>query len=143
MEHVQLQLNMLLLGHLSPAGITPRSLKDLLLEIDNHLQGYLKLPYDPNGEIWKLYQTLTCIIGLDKGRFFGNFSIPLLDNMNTFENFEVFNMPVPVGDPVVPTDKPPGMVAWYRLETSSIAVNLAQMKYVPLTATEQEECNPL
>ena len=37
-------------------------------------------------------------------------------------------MPVLVKDPVVPTDKLSGMVVWYRLKTSSIAVNLAQMK---------------
>ena len=49
-------------------------------------------------------------------------------------------MPVPVKDPVVPTDKLLSMVAWYRLETSSIAVSLAQMKYAILTATEQEYC---
>ena len=33
MEHIQLQLNMLSLGHLSPAVITPRGLKKLLIEI--------------------------------------------------------------------------------------------------------------
>ena len=49
-------------------------------------------------------------------------------------------MPVPVKDPVVPTDKYHGVVAWYRLETSSIAVNLVQMKYFLLTGTEQEQC---
>ena len=49
-------------------------------------------------------------------------------------------MPVPVKDLVVPTDRLPSMEAWYRLETSSIAVNLAQMKYVLLTATEQQYC---
>ena len=47
-------------------------------------------------------------------------------------------MPVTVKDPFLPTYKLPSMVAWYRLETSSIAVNLAQMKYVLLTATDQE-----
>ena len=35
-EHVQLQLNMLSLGHLSPSLITQRCLKALLLEIENH-----------------------------------------------------------------------------------------------------------
>ena len=60
MEDGQLQLNMLSRGHLSPSVITPGSLKGLLLEIENHLPQYLKLPYDRRGEIWKLYQTLTC-----------------------------------------------------------------------------------
>ena len=51
MEHVQLQLNMLSLVHLSPSVITPRSLKGLLLEIENYLPQCLKLTYDPKGEI--------------------------------------------------------------------------------------------
>ena len=45
-------------------------------------------------------------------------------------------MPVPVKDPVLPTDKLPSMVAWDRLETSSIVFNLAQMKYVLLTVID-------
>ena len=49
-------------------------------------------------------------------------------------------MPVPVKDPVITTDKVTSIVAWYRLETSSITVNLAQLKYVLLTATAQEHC---
>ena len=51
MEHIQLQLNMLSLGHLSPSVITPRSLKVLLLEIENHSSQYLKLPYDLKGDL--------------------------------------------------------------------------------------------
>ena len=51
-------------------------------------------------------------------------------------------MKVPVKDPVVPKDKLSNMVAWYRLETSSVAVNPAKMKYILLTATEQEHCTP-
>ena len=49
-------------------------------------------------------------------------------------------MPVPVKDPVVPTDKLPIILVWYRLETSSIAVNPAQMKSVLLAATDQGHC---
>ena len=67
-------------------------------------------------------------------------SISLLDNMSTFEIFNIFNMAVPVKDPVVPKDKLPSIVAWYRLETSSITFNLAPIKYVFLTDTEQEHC---
>ena len=48
-------------------------MKGLLLEIQNHLPEYLKLPYDPKGEIYMLYQVPACTTVLDKGRFFGNF----------------------------------------------------------------------
>ena len=63
--------------------------------------------------------------------------------MSTFEIFNIFNMPVPVKDPVTATDELPSMVAWYILETSSIPVNLAQKKYVLFTPTEKEHLNPL
>ena len=62
--------------------------------------------------------------------------------MSTFEIFNIFNMSVPVKDPAVPTGKL-NIVAWYRLETSSITVNSAQMKNVLLTATEHEHCTSL
>ena len=133
MEHMQLQLNMLSLGHLSPAVITSRSLKKLLIEIESHLAEFLKLPYDPKGNIWKFYQTLTCSTVLDEGRFLVIVSLPLLDIINKFEIYDVFNMPVL-------HDKPPNMVASYRLETVSIAINLAEMKYVLLNDREQEHC---
>ena len=68
-DHIQLQLNMLSLGHLSPSVITPRGLKKLLTEIKRHLPEFLSLPYDPRGKIWKFYQTLTCATVIDQGRF--------------------------------------------------------------------------
>ena len=49
-------------------------------------------------------------------------------------------MPGPFKDSLVPKDQSPNMVAWYRLEASSIAINTAEMKYVLLTDREQEHC---
>ena len=140
MEHVQLQLNMFSLGHLPPSVLTKRSLKVLLLEIENHLAQYLKLQFDPKRRDLEVISHSYSYHILDKGIFLVIVSIPLLDNTNTFKIFNIFNMPVPVKDPVVPTDKLPSMVAWYRLQTSSIAVKLAEMKYVLLAATKQEHC---
>ena len=127
-------------GHLSPSVITPKKFEGFGIRNRESFTWIFKVLYDQKGVIWKLYETLTCAIVLDKGRFLAIVSIPLLDNMNTFEIFNIFNTPVPVKDSVVPTDKCPSMVIWFRLETSSIAANLVQMKYVLFTATEQEHC---
>ena len=72
-----------------------------------------------------------CSTVLDEGRFLVIVSIPLLDRVNKFEIYAVFNMPVP-------HDKTPNMVVSNRLEAVSIAVNLAEMKYVLLNDREQE-----
>ena len=65
----------------------------------------------------------------DEGRFLVIVSIPLLDKINKFENYDVLDIPVP-------HDKAPNMAALYRLEAVSIAVNLAEMKYVLLNNRE-------
>ena len=70
---------------------------------------------------------------LDGGRFLVIVSFPLLDKINKFEIYDVFNMPVP-------QDKTPNMVASYRLEAVSIVVNLAEMKFVLLNDREHEHC---
>ena len=49
-------------------------------------------------------------------------------------------MPVPLKDSLVPKDQSSNIIAWYRLEASSIAINIAEMKYVLLTDREQEHC---
>ena len=125
MEHMQLQLSMLSLGHLSPAVLTPGVMKKLLIEIESHLPEFFKVPYDPKGKIQKFYQTLPCSTLFDEGRFLVIVSIPLLDKINKFEMYDVFNMPGP-------HDKTPNMVASYRLEAVFFAVNLAEKKYVIL-----------
>ena len=79
--------------------ITPRSLKSLLKEIENHLPQFLQPPYDPSEEIWKIYQTLACTTVLDKGQCLVIISIPLLDMFNKFENFDIFSMPEPIKNP--------------------------------------------
>ena len=58
MEHLQLQLNMISLCHLSPFVITTQSLKRLLLEMKSKLPHHLTLPNDPDKVLWKYYQSL-------------------------------------------------------------------------------------
>ena len=111
----------------------PKGYEVTLFEIQSHLPEFLKLPYDPKGNIWKFYQTLTCSTVLDEGRFLVIASIPLLDKINNFEIYDVFNMPVP-------HDKTPNMVVSYRLEAVSIAISLAEMKHVLLNDREQKYC---
>ena len=61
---------------------------------------------------------------LDEGRILVIASISLLDEINKFEIYDIFNMPVP-------HDKTLNMVASYRLQAVSIAVHLAEMKVCP------------
>ena len=76
-EHLQLQLSMLLLGHLPPSVITAQSLKRLLLEMKSKLPHHLILPNDPDRQLWKYDQSLACITILDRGIFLVIVSVAL------------------------------------------------------------------
>ena len=65
LANLRLELNMLSLDHLSPSTITPQALKLLLTQIKTRLPSSLKLPEDPETNIWHFYRTLTCTIILD------------------------------------------------------------------------------
>ena len=97
MEHLQLQLNMLSLGDLSPSVITIQSLKRLLLEMKSKLPHHLTLPNDPDRELWK-YQSLTFTTILDRGMFLVDVSVSLLDRDNKFEIYNVINSQLPFYD---------------------------------------------
>ena len=57
----------------------------------------------------------------------------MLDKINKFEIYDVFNMPVP-------HDKTPNMVASYRLEAVSNAIYLDEMTSVLLNDREEKHC---
>ena len=103
-------MNMLSLGHLSPSENTPRSLRKLLLEIQSHLPSLLRLPHDPTGEFWKFYLTLSCTTVLEKGKMLAVASISFLDSNDNFEIFDILNMPVPMKDTIVATEKLPNIL---------------------------------
>jgi hypothetical protein len=73
MDHLQSQVNMLSLGHLSPCTINPRQFKKLLLDIKLKLPKTLTLPDDPDKKLWYFYSQLTCT-AIMVGAFF-NFTI--------------------------------------------------------------------
>ena len=50
-------------------------------------------------------------------------------------------MPVSKKNPKVPDDNLPNRVVWYNVVDNPIAVNLYQMKYVPLNKREQDHCS--
>ena len=141
MEHLQLQLNMLSLGHLSPSVITAQSHKRLLLEMKSKLRHHLTLPNDPDRELWKYYQSLTCTTILDRGVFLVVVSVPLLDRDNKFEIYNVMNSQLPFNDSNLTVSLQLNFVANYKLETSALAINPERTKYIILEADELVHCN--
>ncbi|CAG2210600.1 unnamed protein product [Mytilus edulis] len=134
--HLNSQLNMLSLGHLSPSTINPTSFRFLLTEIQSQLPAYLKLPKDPIKDLWAYYQSLTCTTLIYERKIFVVISVPLLDYNNKFEVFKVFNLPIPMQSNKTNVN----MVAKFNLESDYIAVNAERSKYILFDQNEIIQC---
>jgi hypothetical protein len=135
-EQLKLQLNMLSLGRLSPSVITPTNLRSLLTEISNHIPPSVTLPSDIDKNLWHYYETLTCSTVLDGNTILIIISIPLLDYSSKFEIFHMIHLPIPLQN-----TSDSSLVAQYRLESDTLAVNHERTKYVLLSAQEFMSCS--
>ncbi|CAC5415498.1 unnamed protein product [Mytilus coruscus] len=120
LNHLQLQLNMLSLGHMSSSLITPGNLRVLLTGIKRRLPATLKIPGDEIEDIWNFYKFLTCSTVLDENRIIIIITLPLLDIRDSYDIYKIHNLPVPTKV----TDKKSdwsNTVAQYELEAAVIA----------------------
>ena len=138
MDMLQMQLNMLSLGHLSPSTIPPNEFRKLLLEIQSHLPFYLELPSDPEKNVWDFYNLLSCHTVLDGNKIYAVVSIPLLDANAKFEIFNVHNLPIPLNTKISQSNS--NMIATYDLVVSSNAINGDKTKFALLHNSELKQC---
>ena len=143
MDHLQLQLNMLSLGHLAPSTISPAHLKTLLREIENQLRMPLSLPGDPERDLWRYYQFLKCSTVLRRNKIIVIVPVPLLDSNNKFDIYKTHTLPSPYIPPKENGNLKP-MSAEFELEADAIAVDEGRTRIALLTAREADACsNPV
>ena len=129
------------MGRLSPSIISPSNLRQLLLDVKARLPTTLKLPNDPQVDLWFFYKHLTCITVLETDTILIVISIPLLDLNGKFEVFKAISVPFPL-----PTDQGqqsnlPDMVAVYDLEATDFIINRERTKYALLSQKEKQHCS--
>ncbi|CAC5412416.1 unnamed protein product [Mytilus coruscus] len=95
LNHLQLQLNMLSLGHMSSSLISPGNLRVLLTDIKRRLPATLKIPCDEIKDIWNFYKLLTCSTVLNENRIIIIITLPLLDIRDSYAIYKIHNLPVP------------------------------------------------
>ena len=89
LEHLQLQLNMLLLVRLAPSTITPQNLKALFKQIENELEPPLRLTVDSERFVrsgWCFDCYLSGVETIKNG-------VAILFNTFEYKIFEVFRDP--------------------------------------------------
>ena len=139
METLQLKLNVLSLGHLSPAVVSPTSLRKVFNEIRGHLPPTLRLPKSPRTSLWYYYKTLTCSTVFDENKIIVIINIPLVDADGQYDLYQIFNVPLPFND--TQNTNSESVVALYDLEATHIAVAPAWNRFVVLRPDEVAQCN--
>lgn len=144
LENLRLELNMLSLDHLSPSTITPQALKLLLIQIKTRLPSSLKLPEDPETNIWYYYRTLTCTTVLENDKVLVLINLPLLDYNGQYEVYSAVSVPVPLHQNFTKSSGLPDMVAKYKIEYPGLLIDKDRRQYALLTDNEIKTCgNPI
>ena len=142
-EQIQIldtQINMLALGRLTPSLITPEHLKTILIDIRTKLEPTQDVPNDPETELFKYYQYLTCTAIIHRNKILVIIPVPIVDYENTFDVYQIYNLPMPV----IRKDETGAqrhMTIQYELESTAIAVNREHTRFTPLSSQELESCS--
>lgn len=135
LQQLRLRLNMLSLGHLSPTVISPANLRQLLSEIANQLPPNLKLPFDPNTDLWSYYRILPCTTLVGDENLIIALTVPLLDTNKRFEVFKIHNLPVPN----LKTNQST-LLARYKIDEKAVVIDDVRSTYTTLSETELVSC---
>ena len=141
LENHRTELYMLSLNHLSPSTISPKNLRELLIDIRNKLPASMKLPADPVNNIWYFYNTITCNAYLDDHKILIVLSIPLLDDKESYEIYKIHNLPLSQHGTSTLKDKKLGLTAKYDLSVAALMINKERTKYALLSSNDFDACN--
>ena len=134
------KINSLALGRLTPNVITPKSLQNILVEIQSKLDPKRGLPEDPVKNLWAFYELLTAKTVISGKRILIFITVPILMYANEFEIYQIINLPLPLYNNDTKMNQN-GMTAHYDLETHTLAINRERSKFITLTSQEFDSCS--
>ena len=136
LENLKSELSMLSMHHLSTNIISPKNLKELLLDVDSKLPNNFELPRNPRKDIWYFYKTLTCITYLEDNEIRIFLQIPLINTKEEYELYKVHNLPLPLTN-TSQTD----ILLKYSLETDMLLVSEDKTKFSLWSENSFQMCN--
>ena len=138
LDNLRVELSFLSLGHISPNIISPKDLLELLNGLKNQIPNGFKLPMHPTRKLWEFYRFLTCSALLDQDRILVLLSVPLLDTDAYYELYSATSLPFAFES--ASDGSTHGLMASYKLEAETFAIDTHRTKYVFLTAEETNVC---
>ena len=140
LENLKSELNMLSLQHLAINTISPKDLRELLIEVESKLPNNFELPRKPRDDIWFYYKTLTCLTYLQDNEVRIVLKIPLINTKEQYDIFKVHNMPLPVHHNQSSTTSVNVMVE-YELETEMFMISRDKTRFSLLSENNYHMCN--
>lgn len=142
LEDLARQLDILSTGKISPAVISPPQLREALSEIEKNLPPNLRLPNDPEQDLWSYYRTIACGSLMLENKIVIILHIPLIDYTNKMELYKADSLPLPnlhmsTGEG---KENDKSMLASYRLETTVFAIDKNRVRYTLLSENEANRC---
>ena len=139
LSYLELQLNLLSVGHLSPSIIAPHNLRGLMHSIAQTLPDNFKLASDLDKDIWYYYRILSFRTLFDSKSIVVVVDIPLVDREHFCIVYSILNFPLPLP---IRTGSADGskLSARFELESEMIAVNRAGTRYILLSQAEVVRC---
>ena len=135
LESLKSELNMLSMQHLSTNTISPKDLKELLIEVESKLPNNFELPRNPRKDIWYFYKTLTSITYLEDKEIRIVLKIPLINTKEEYEVYRIYNLPLPMAT------KQTNIMLKYTFETDMLMVSKDRSKFSLLTESAFHMCN--
>ena len=134
--HLQMQMNSLILGRLSPSTIPASQLRSILLSIQNQLPSGLDLNRDPKTDLFLYYSFLrTQTLLMDD-------KIIIVSPLRLIETSRLFHLYLAKNLPVLPfnstQENQVGM--YYKLEGNYLAINKERSMYMILSENEADRC---
>ena len=141
LEKLMPQFSMLSLGHLSPATISPSTLRALLMDIKRQLSATLYLTHDPVFDFGTYYRFLTCVSTLDDSKAYIMVSLPLVNINDKFELYKVHYLPsITQRTNELLSRTQYDIAAAYELESNYFAINPERTKFLFLSETDVQTC---
>ena len=122
-EDLERQVDMLSTGSLTPGIISSNELRQALLEISNQLPNGLNLPIDPLTHLWEFYKAIACATTIIDDKLLIILHIPLVNQADQLEIYEVFNLPLPNLHTkiIIESNNQKQMIATYEIESEIFA----------------------
>ena len=135
-------IDMLTSQTFSPSVVTPNKLRNILKDIRKHLPNTLRLPVNPDINIWTFYKLMKVDAHIEHDMIYMILKIPLINFAEDFDIIKIFNLPIsnPVFSNISSNKQLNSLTARYHIESDYLIINKKRDHYIIPSNEEIKIC---